>query len=114
MVHCQEIGLSLLPEGLELGKCFFGIALGFLQYGVPEGFKRADAAAALHQSVASGKPLLELAVADEITASALNMNPKDVVPFFPVEDALWADFQVLGELTKGDDEGLGVDAVAYC
>jgi hypothetical protein len=40
------------------------------------------------------------------------MYPEDVMPFFLVEDALWVDFQVFGELLEGDDEGLGVDAVA--
>jgi hypothetical protein len=40
------------------------------------------------------------------------MNPEDVMPFFPVEDALLADFQVFGDLPEGDDEGLRVDAVA--
>jgi len=34
------------------------------------------------------------------------------MPFFPVEDALLADFQVFGDLPEGDDEGLRVDAVA--
>ena len=40
------------------------------------------------------------------------MYPEDVVPFFPVEDALLGDFQVFGDLSEGDDEGFGVDAVA--
>ncbi len=31
------------------------------------------------------------------------MNPEDVVPFFPVEDALWVNFQVFGDLPEGDD-----------
>jgi hypothetical protein len=34
------------------------------------------------------------------------------MPFFPVEDALWADFQVFGELLEGDGKSLGVDAAA--
>ena len=33
------------------------------------------------------------------------------MPFFPVEDSLWVNFQVFGELFEGDDKGLGVDAV---
>ncbi len=32
--------------------------------------------------------------------------------FFPVEYALWVDFQVFGELLEGDGKGLGVDAAA--
>jgi hypothetical protein len=34
------------------------------------------------------------------------------MPFFPVEDALLAYFQVFGDLSESDDEGFGVDAVA--
>jgi len=34
------------------------------------------------------------------------------MPFFPVEDAFWVDFQVFGNLPEGDNKGLGVDAVA--
>ena len=40
------------------------------------------------------------------------MNPEDVVPFFPVEDALWVNFQVFGDLPEGYDEGLRVDVAA--
>ncbi len=40
------------------------------------------------------------------------MYPEDVVPFFPVEDTLLWDFQVFGDLSKGDDESFGVDVVA--
>jgi hypothetical protein len=32
------------------------------------------------------------------------MHPKDVVPFFPVEDARRFDFQVFGDLPEGDNE----------
>jgi len=35
------------------------------------------------------------------------------MPFFPVEDALLGDVQEFGYLPKGDDEGFGVDAMAY-
>jgi len=35
------------------------------------------------------------------------------MPFFPVEDALLGDSQEFGDLPKGDDEGFGVDAMAY-
>ena len=38
------------------------------------------------------------------------MHPKDIVPFFPVEDALWVNLEKLGDLVAGDDEGLGIDA----
>ena len=34
------------------------------------------------------------------------------MPFFPIEDALLADFQVFGDLPEGDDKSFGVDAVA--
>jgi hypothetical protein len=40
------------------------------------------------------------------------MHPENVMPFFPVEDALLPDFQVFGDLSEGDDEGFGVDAIA--
>ena len=40
------------------------------------------------------------------------MHPQDVMPFFPVEDSLWVNFQVFGELLEGDDKGLWVDVVA--
>ena len=40
------------------------------------------------------------------------MYPEDVIPLFPVEDALWVNVQVFGDLSEGDDEGLGVDVVA--
>jgi hypothetical protein len=40
------------------------------------------------------------------------MHPKDIVPFFPVEDVILSDFQVFGDLPESDDKGLGVDAVA--
>jgi hypothetical protein len=33
--------------------------------------------------------------------------------FFPVEDTLLGDSQEFGDLAKGDDEGFGVDAMAY-
>jgi hypothetical protein len=42
----------------------------------------------------------------------LDVYPEDVVPFFPVEDALLLDFQVFGDLSEGDNEGFGVDALA--
>jgi hypothetical protein len=35
-----------------------------------------------------------------------------VMPFFPVKDSLWVNFQVFGELLKGDDKGFWVDATA--
>jgi hypothetical protein len=35
------------------------------------------------------------------------------MPFFPVEDVLLLGFQVFGDLSEGDDEGFGVDAIAY-
>ena len=65
-----------------------------------------------NQAAASGEPLFKLAVTDEVTAFSLDMNPEDVVPFFPVEDALLANFQMFGDLPDGDDKGLRVDAVA--
>ncbi len=38
------------------------------------------------------------------------MYPEDAVPDFPVEDTLWVDFQVYGDLPEGDGKCLGVDA----
>lgn len=46
------------------------------------------------------------AVTDEVTAFSLDVYPEDVVPFFPVEDALLADFQVFGDLSEGDSEAV--------
>jgi intracellular septation protein A len=34
------------------------------------------------------------------------MHPENMLPFFPVEDTLWVNFQVFGDLPEGDDEGL--------
>jgi hypothetical protein len=36
------------------------------------------------------------------------MYPEDVVPFFPVEDALLADFEVLGDLSEVMTKVLGL------
>jgi hypothetical protein len=55
---------------------------------------------------------LELAVTDEVTASAFEMYPKDVFPFLPVEDAIRIGFEMFGDLSEGDDKGFGVDAAA--
>ena len=65
-----------------------------------------------NEAAASGNPLFKLAVTDEVTTFSFDMNPEDVVPFFPVEDALLADFQVFGDLPEGNNKGLRVDAVA--
>ena len=35
------------------------------------------------------------------------------MPFFPVENALLGDSQEFGDLPKGDNEGFGVDVMAY-
>jgi len=56
--------------------------------------------------------LFQLAIADKVTAHAFDMHSEDLVPFFPVEDALLGNFQVLGDLPQGDDEGSGINAVA--
>jgi len=45
---------------------------------------------------------------NKVTAQSFNMYPEDVIPLFPVEDTLWINFQVFGDLLEGDDEGLGV------
>jgi hypothetical protein len=67
---------------------------------------------ALSQGATSGKPLLKFSIADEVTASAFEMHPKHMLPFFPVKNLLRVSFQMLGELPKGNDEGLDVDAAA--
>jgi hypothetical protein len=36
----------------------------------------------------------------------LDVYPEDVVPFFPVENALLLDFQVFGDLSEGDSEAV--------
>ena len=40
------------------------------------------------------------------------MHPEDVMPFFPVEDALLVNFQVFGDLPEGNDKGLRINAAA--
>ena len=62
--------------------------------------------------MASRNPLFQLTVTDEVTAESLDMHPKNVVPSLPVEDTLLVDFQVFGDLPKGNDESFGVDAAA--
>ncbi len=66
----------------------------------------------MNQGAASGNPLFEFAVTDEVTAKSFDVYPKDVMPFFPVDNALLVDFQVFGDLPEGDNKGLGVDAMA--
>ena len=53
-----------------------------------------------------------MAITHKITAPSLDMYPKNIVPFFPVEDALGINVQVFGDLVKSDDKGLGIETVA--
>jgi hypothetical protein len=46
------------------------------------------------------------AVTDEVTAQSFDMHPEDIVPFFPVEDSFWGNFQVFGDLSEGDSEAV--------
>jgi hypothetical protein len=39
------------------------------------------------------------------------MHPEDVMPFFPIQDALLLDFQMFGDLSKSDDKGFGINAM---
>jgi hypothetical protein len=64
-----------------------------------------------YQSTTSSNPLFEFAVTDEVTTESLNMHPEDVMPFFPIQDALLLDFQMFGDLPESDDEGFGVNAM---
>ncbi len=63
-----------------------------------------------YQSTTGSDPLFEFAVTDEVAAESLNMHPEDVMPFFPIQDALLFDFQVSGDLPEGDYKSFGVDA----
>ncbi len=89
-----------------------GVTFSFLQDERPQGVEGLQVWAEANQAAANGNPLFKLAVTDEVTTFSLDMYPEDVVPFFPVEDALWVNFQVFRDLPEGDDKGLRVDAVA--
>jgi hypothetical protein len=47
-----------LPDGFETGKRFFGIALCFLQNGLPEGIEGVEVGTVTNEGTASGNPLL--------------------------------------------------------
>jgi hypothetical protein len=80
---------------------------------LPQAIEGVEVGTIAYKRATSGNPLFNLAVADKVTTDSFDMHPKDVMPFFPVEDALLGDVQVFGNLPKGDDEGFGVDAMAY-
>jgi hypothetical protein len=80
---------------------------------LPQAIEGVEVGRVAYKRATSGNPLFNLTVADEVTADSFDMYPKNVMPFFPVEDTLLGNFQVFGDLPKGDDEGFGVDAMAY-
>ncbi|GET37137.1 hypothetical protein MiSe_18900 [Microseira wollei NIES-4236] len=73
-----------------------------MQNRLPKGVKGAQVGTVTNQSATCGNPLFQLAITDKVTADAFDMHPEDVVPFFPVEDALLGNFQVFGDLPQGD------------
>jgi hypothetical protein len=80
---------------------------------LPEDIEGVEVGTIAYKRATSGNPLFNLAITDEVTTDSFDMYPKNVMPFFPVEDALLGDVQEFGDLPKGDDEGFGVDAMAY-
>jgi hypothetical protein len=53
-----------------------------------------------------------ISVTDEVAASSFEMHPKHMMPFFPVNDALGVNLQMVGNLPKGNYEGVWVNAIA--
>jgi hypothetical protein len=94
----------LLEDGIKAGKRFFCISLGFLKDAFPKSVEGLQVWAEAYQSTTGSNPLFEFAVTDEVTTESLNMHPEDVMPFFPIQDALLLDFQMFGDLPKSDDE----------
>jgi hypothetical protein len=39
-----------------------------------------------YQGNTGSNPLFEFTVIDEVTTESLNMNPEDVMPFFPIQE----------------------------
>jgi hypothetical protein len=101
----------LLEEGINAGKCFFCISLGFLNNAFPKGIESLQIWAKAYQGTTSSNPLFKFAVTDEVTTESLNMYPEEVMPFFPIQDALLLDFQMFGDLPESDNEGFGVNAM---
>jgi hypothetical protein len=101
----------LLEEGINAGKCFFCISLGFLNHAFPKGIESLQVWAEAYQGTTSSNPLFKFTVTDEVTTESLNMHPEDVMPFFPVQDTLLLDFQVFGDLPESDNESFGVNAM---
>jgi hypothetical protein len=101
----------LLEDGIKAGKHFFCISLGFLKDAFPKSVEGLQVWAKAYQSTTGSNPLFEFAVTDEVTTESLNMHPEDVMPFFPIQDALLLDFQMFGDLSKSDDKGFGINAM---
>ena len=102
----------MLEDGIKAGKRFFCISIGFLKDAFPKSVEGLQVWAEAYQSTTGSNPLFEFAVTDEVTTESLNMHPEDVLPFFPIQDALLLDFQMFGDLSKSDDEGFGINAMA--
>jgi hypothetical protein len=51
------MGVSLLPDGFEAGECIFGIALGFMQNGLPEDIEGVEVGTVANEGATSGNPL---------------------------------------------------------
>jgi hypothetical protein len=100
-----------LKDSIESGKRCFCISIGFLKNALPKGIKSWQVWAKAYQSTTSSNPLFELAVTNKITTESLDMHPEDVIPFFPIQDALWLDFQVFGNLAESNDKSFGVNAM---
>ncbi len=101
----------MLEDGIEAGKRFFCISLGFLKNAFPKCVESLQVWAEAYQSTTGSNPLFEFAVTDEVTTESLDMHPEDVMPFCPIQDTLLRDFQVFGDLPNSNDEGSGVNAM---
>ena len=101
----------MLEDGIKAGKRFFCISLGFLKDAFPKSVEGLQVWAEAYQSTTGSNPLFEFAVTNKVTTESLDMHPEDVMPFFPIQDALLRDFQMFGDLPESDDEGFGVNAM---
>jgi len=61
------------------------ILLGFLKDAFPKRVEGLQVWAEAYQGNTGSDPLFEFTVTDEVTTESLNMNPEDVMPFFPIQ-----------------------------
>jgi hypothetical protein len=101
----------LLEDGIKARKRFFCISLGFLKDALPKSVEGLQVWAEAYQGTTDSNPLFEFTITDEVTTESLNMHPEDVMPFFPIQDALLLDSQMFSDLPESYDESFGVDAM---